>query len=284
MRLAKRVEELPPYLFAQNLEGHRRQEGPGIDVITFGIGDPDLHTAPISSTRSIAPPITPPTTATPSPEGLPELRQAISDWYERRFEVSFDPEREALALIGSKEGIAHMRSPSSIPAMWPSSPTRATPSTRFGTMFAGGASPSAAAHARVRLAARPRRLPEDLGRQGQGSLAELPEQPDPAAVADLAFFERSGRLGEGVRRLPSATTIRTARGLRRLPSDVHLPRRRAARLRHRVQLVLEDLQHDGWRIGMCVAATASSSTPSCASSLEHRQRHPQPSRRWPSRP
>ena len=108
MRLAKRVEELPPYLFAQISKVIAAKKAQGIDVITFGIGDPDLPTPPNILDRLHRAADNPLNHRYPESEGLPELRQAISGWYERRFEASFDPERECLALIGSKEGIAHM--------------------------------------------------------------------------------------------------------------------------------------------------------------------------------
>ncbi|MGH2752854.1 MAG: LL-diaminopimelate aminotransferase, partial [Actinomycetota bacterium] len=73
-----------------------------------GIGDPDLPTPRniLDALHTAAE--EPVNHRYPESEGLPELRQSISDWYERRFETRFDPQKEALPLIGSKEGIGHM--------------------------------------------------------------------------------------------------------------------------------------------------------------------------------
>src|SRR5438093_10834636 len=108
MRLAQGVEELPAYLFAEisrNIAGTRAQ---GVDLISCGIGDPDLPTpdhiidALTKSARD------PANHRYPESEGLLELREAMAGWYKRRFGVELDPQHEILPLIGSKEGIGHI--------------------------------------------------------------------------------------------------------------------------------------------------------------------------------
>ncbi|MBN2734925.1 MAG: LL-diaminopimelate aminotransferase [Methanomicrobiaceae archaeon] len=105
---AKRLDNLPPYLFAQidKLKAQKRAEG--VDVIDLGVGDPDLPT-PKHIVDSLCEAARDPATHHyPDYTGMIEYREAVSEWYKRRFNVSFDAKTEVLALIGSKEGIAHV--------------------------------------------------------------------------------------------------------------------------------------------------------------------------------
>ena len=190
MKLAKRVEELPPYLFAQISKVIAAKKARGIDVVTFGIGDPDLPTPPHILAALHRAADDPANHRYPESEGLPELRGAIARWYERRFEVSFDPAREALALIGSKEGIAHM----ALTLIDPGDVALVTdpgyPVYEIGTMFAGGVA--------VKLPLRRESgwlpdldaIPEDLAARARVLWLNYPNNPT-AAVADLAFFEKA---------------------------------------------------------------------------------------------
>src|SRR3954464_13882120 len=100
MKLAKRVESLPPYLFAEISKKIAAKRAAGHDVVTFAIGDPDLPTPPHILEALHRAADEPGNHRYPESEGLPELRQSIADWYERRFEVKFDPQKECLPLIG----------------------------------------------------------------------------------------------------------------------------------------------------------------------------------------
>ncbi len=189
MRLAKRVEELPPYLFAQISKVIAAKKAQGIDVITFGIGDPDLPTPPHILDRLHRAADNPLNHRYPESEGLPELRQAISGWYERRFEASFDPERECLALIGSKEGIAHM----ALTLIDPGDVALATdpgyPVYEIGTMFAGGVTIKLPLTRESDWKPDLDAIPEDLAAKAKVLWLNYPNNPT-AAVADVAFFEK----------------------------------------------------------------------------------------------
>src|SRR3990172_704974 len=107
MKFADRIEKLPPYLFAQISKKAAAKKAEGIDVVSFGIGDPDLPT-PAHILDALAEASRDPANHRyPETEGLPEFRQAVANWYERRFAVRLDPAKEVMPLIGSKEGIAH---------------------------------------------------------------------------------------------------------------------------------------------------------------------------------
>ncbi len=107
IKTASRLGLLPPYLFAELDRLKKEVQAKGVDVISLGIGDPDLPTPAhiVSSIKRAAD--VPKNHRYPDYEGLPEYRQAAAGWYKKRFEVDLDPRTEVCALIGSKEGIAN---------------------------------------------------------------------------------------------------------------------------------------------------------------------------------
>ena len=108
MRFANRVSQVPPYLFVQISRKIAEKRAQGIEVISFGIGDPDIPTPDYVTSVLQQAALDPPNHRYPESEGLPEFREAVSEWYQRRFGVSLDPESEVLSLIGAKEGIGHV--------------------------------------------------------------------------------------------------------------------------------------------------------------------------------
>ena len=108
MRTAKRIDHLPPYLFAEIDRKKAIKTAQGIDVISLGIGDPDTPTPDHIVEAMIAATKNPANHQYPSYVGAPRYRAACAEWMSRRFDVEVDPNTEVLALIGSKEGIAHL--------------------------------------------------------------------------------------------------------------------------------------------------------------------------------
>ena len=108
MRASKRIAALPPYLFAELDRKIAEEKGRGVDVISFGIGDPDRPTPRHIVEAAQAAVADPATHQYPSYSGMPEFREAVARYYDRRFGVELDPATEVLPLIGSKEGIAHL--------------------------------------------------------------------------------------------------------------------------------------------------------------------------------
>jgi LL-diaminopimelate aminotransferase len=136
--LANRVKSLPPYLFVGISKKIQEKRANGEEVISFGIGDPDIPTPQhiIDSLRDAAQ-----VTANhryPETYGLPELRQAIAGWYQQRFAVTLNPDTEVLPLIGSKEGIAHIALCFIDPGDIALVPDPCYPVYPIGTMLAGG--------------------------------------------------------------------------------------------------------------------------------------------------
>ncbi|MCX7942674.1 MAG: LL-diaminopimelate aminotransferase [Dictyoglomaceae bacterium] len=105
---AKRIGNLPPYLFARIDQLKEEAIRKGIDVISLGIGDPDQPTPLPIVEKLCEEALNPENHRYPSYEGLLEYRKAVADWYKYRFNVDLDPKTEVLSLIGSKEGLVHM--------------------------------------------------------------------------------------------------------------------------------------------------------------------------------
>ena len=105
---SKRLKNLPPYLFMEIDKAKREARKQGRDLIDLGIGDPDLPTPGSIIEKLYQASKDPRNHKYALDQGMPVLRQAIADWYKRRFNVDLNPETQILPLIGSKEGIAHM--------------------------------------------------------------------------------------------------------------------------------------------------------------------------------
>ena len=105
---AKRLGLIPPYLFAEIDRKVQEKKRAGVDVISLGIGDPDLPTPKriVSVLQEAA--ADPANHRYPSYFGLAELRAAIAHWYRERFAVTLDPDSEVLPTLGSKDGISHV--------------------------------------------------------------------------------------------------------------------------------------------------------------------------------
>jgi LL-diaminopimelate aminotransferase len=108
MQPSKRLERLPPYLFAELERKVREKKEAGVDVISLGIGDPDTPTpAPVVEALAAAA-ADPGTHQYPSNRGRPEFRAAVARFYERRFGVSLDPETEIIPALGAKECVFNL--------------------------------------------------------------------------------------------------------------------------------------------------------------------------------
>ncbi len=108
MRAAKRIEKLPPYLFAEIDRKVAEARARGADIISFGVGDPDLPSPPHVVEALADAAADPATHRYPSYTGMLAFRDSIASWYERRFGVGLDPSEEIQPLVGSKEGIFHL--------------------------------------------------------------------------------------------------------------------------------------------------------------------------------
>ena len=138
MKIARRMENLQPYLFVEINKKIAEKRAKGEEVINFAVGYPDIPTPPhiIAGLCQAAQ-----DTANhryPESAGLPELRRAMADWYKKRFDVTLDPATEVLPLIGSKEGIGHIAFCFIDPGDVALVPDPGYPVYAFGTEMAGG--------------------------------------------------------------------------------------------------------------------------------------------------
>ena len=107
MRMSRRMENLPPYLFIEINKKIAEKKAKGEEVVSFAIGDPDMPTPPHIIDRLCQTAQDPVNHRYPDDDGLSELREAVASWYKMRFGVSLDADKEVLLLIGAKDGIAH---------------------------------------------------------------------------------------------------------------------------------------------------------------------------------
>jgi LL-diaminopimelate aminotransferase len=108
MRRSSRLDRIPPYMFAELERKVRAKREAGVDVISLGIGDPDMPTYEpivVAAQRAVADPST---HGYPSNRGRKEFREAVAAFYERRFGVVLDPETEVMPAIGAKECIFNL--------------------------------------------------------------------------------------------------------------------------------------------------------------------------------
>jgi len=106
-KLANRLAALPPYLFAAIDKAKAEVAAKGMDIISLGIGDPDLPTPDFIIDALHKGAQDPINHQYPSYIGMKSFRQAVASWYKTRFNVDLDADTEIVSLIGSKEGIAH---------------------------------------------------------------------------------------------------------------------------------------------------------------------------------
>ncbi|MBI2723526.1 MAG: LL-diaminopimelate aminotransferase [Chloroflexi bacterium] len=190
MRFARRIEQLPPYLFAQISKKVAAKKAEGIDVISFGIGDPDLPTPPAIVDALCDAARDPANHRYPETEGLPEFRQAVAAWYGRRFGVVLDPATEVMSLIGSKEGIGHIALCFIDPGDIALVPDPAYPVYEIGTMFAGGSAYTLPLTAERGFLPDLDAVPLDVASRARMLWLNYPNNPT-GAVAGIDFFERA---------------------------------------------------------------------------------------------
>jgi LL-diaminopimelate aminotransferase len=190
VRTARRIDALPPYLFAELDRKIAKARDAGVDVISFAIGDPDRPTPAhiVGAARKAM--SDPSNHRYPSYYGLKEFREAIASHYQTRFGVTLDPDTQVLPLIGSKEGIANLATAfvdpgDAVLVSDPGYPVYAT-----STMLAGGTPIS------VPIRPGTNYLPdfdavaaEDVSRS-KVAWTNYPNNPT-AAVCDLAFHTRA---------------------------------------------------------------------------------------------
>jgi len=140
MRTSRKLERIPPYLFAEVDRKIAEKKAKGVDVISFGIGDPDIPTPGHVVDMLCEESRKPENHRYPDYYGLDAFRESAARWFERRFGVALDPATEVLSLMGSKEGVAHLALALLDPGDIALVPEPSYPVYAMGTLLAGAES------------------------------------------------------------------------------------------------------------------------------------------------
>jgi len=185
---SQRLENLPPYLFARidAMKAQKRKEG--VDIIDLGVGDPDLPTPAHIVEAMVRAVKEPKNHHYPAYEGMAAYRQAVAEWYGKRFSVSLDPDREVLALMGSKDGIAHIPEAFVNPGDYVLVPDPGYPVYKTSTLFAEGRTHLMPLTAENNFLPVLDDIPKDVLKKAKLLFFNYPNNPT-AAIAPKAFFE-----------------------------------------------------------------------------------------------
>lgn len=190
MRTAKRIEALPPYLFAEIDRKVAVAKERGADIISFGVGDPDMPTPQPIVEAMIEAVRDPSTHDYPSYTGMPEFRTAIAEWYAARFGVKLDPDEQVQPLVGTKEGIFHLPVAFVDEGDVALIPDPGYPVYETGTILAGGEPYLLPLLSSNDFLPDLDSIPEDVLGRATVLWLNYPSNPT-AAVADLDFFQRA---------------------------------------------------------------------------------------------
>jgi LL-diaminopimelate aminotransferase len=185
---AKRVEEIPPYLFAEIDRKKAEMRRKGMDLVDLGIGDPDIPTPQPIIDRLKKAADNPKHHRYPSYEGMIEFRTAVAQWYQKRFGVRLDAATEVLSLIGSKEGIAHIPLAFVNPGDTVLVPSPGYPVYRVSTLFAGGTPYFLPLRKETGFLPNLSEIPKSVAEKSKLLFINYPNNPT-AAVAEKSFFE-----------------------------------------------------------------------------------------------
>ncbi len=188
VQLAERLRGLPPYLFAEIDKVKDEMRRQGVDLISLGIGDPDIPTPPhiVKALQTAAEKAANHQYA--PYEGTLAFREAVAQWYQRRFGVTLNPATEVMSLIGSKEGIGHLPLAFINPGDVVLVPDPGYPVYHAGTVFAGGESVEMPLHASNGFLPDLQQITPEHARRAKMMFLNYPNNPT-AAVAPKAFFE-----------------------------------------------------------------------------------------------
>jgi len=188
IRTAKRIDQIPPYLFAEIDKKKEEMKKKGMDIIDLGIGDPDLPTPKPIIERLKKAAENSRNHRYPSYEGMIEFRTAVAEWYERRFGIKLNPVTEVLSLIGSKEGIAHIPLAFVNPEDIVLVPSPGYPVYRVSTLFAGGIPYFLPLRKENGFLPILSKIPPTVAKKAKLLFINYPNNPT-SAVAERTFFE-----------------------------------------------------------------------------------------------
>ena len=195
MQFSERMSRVPPYLFVQISRKIAEKKAQGIEVISFGIGDPDIPTPDYVIDALGEASHDAPNHRYPESEGLPEFREGVADWYQRRFGVKLDPEKEVISLIGAKEGIGHVAFCFLDAGDIALVPDPGYPVYAMGTLFAGGESYMLPLTEENDWLPDLDSIPDDVAGKAKLLWLNYPNNPT-GAVADLEYYRKAMEFAE----------------------------------------------------------------------------------------
>ncbi|MCX7846680.1 MAG: LL-diaminopimelate aminotransferase [bacterium] len=185
---AQRLQQLPPYLFAEIDKIKRAVMAEGRDVINLGVGDPDMPTPSHIVAALQAAATNPANHQYALDQGKPALRRAAAAMYQRRFGVALDPDAHVLPLLGSKEGIGHIHLAFVNPGDIVLVPEPGYPVYHSGTLFAGGSTYWMPLKKENNYLPDLTAIPSDVARRARMMFICYPNNPT-AVTAPLSFFQ-----------------------------------------------------------------------------------------------
>lgn len=194
MKQARRLDNAPPYLFVEIEKKIKQAQERGMDVINLAIGDPDMPTPDFVVEKMVEAVRNPVYHQYPEYDGCIEFRQAAADFYLRRFGVKADPESEVLALLGSKEGIAHIFAALVNDGDFTLVPDPQYPVYKLATSITGGIYYPMPLKAENSYLPDFSQIPEEVLKRAKILFVNYPNNPT-GTVADLAFYQKVVDLG-----------------------------------------------------------------------------------------
>ena len=189
MRPSKRLERIPPYAFAELERKIADKRAAGVDVISLGIGDPDRPTPALIVEAMQEAVSEAETHQYPSNRGRADFRGAVRDFYERRFDVRLDPEREIIPAIGAKEAIFNLNLAFLDPGDYALAADPGYPVYTGGPWLAGAEPVLMALEPELGFVPDLGAIDEDVARKSKLMFLNYPNNPTGAVVPD-GFFER----------------------------------------------------------------------------------------------
>ena len=250
-KLAKRILDLPPYLFAELDRAKAELQAQGKQVISLGIGDPDMPTPELIIEALKREAAEPSNHRYPSYEGLLSFRKAVAGWYERRFGVSLDPVCEVVSLIGSKEGIAHLPLAFVDPGDVGLYTDPGYPVYKVAISFAGGTAVSLPLKEQNGFLPDLEAVPADSARKAKIMYLNYPNNPT-AATADEAFFEKVVAFAKRYEILVCHDAAYTEVSFEGYQAPSFLQVKGAKDVGIEFHSLSKTYNMTGWRIGFCV--------------------------------
>jgi LL-diaminopimelate aminotransferase len=189
MRPSKRLERIPPYAFAELERKIADKRAAGVDVISLGIGDPDRPTPPLIVEAMQEAVSEAETHQYPSNRGRADFREAVSDFYARRFDVTLDPETEIIPAIGAKEAIFNLNLAFLDPGDYALAADPGYPVYTGGPWLAGAEPVLMALEPELGFVPDLGAIEDDVARRSKLMYLNYPNNPTGALVPD-GFFER----------------------------------------------------------------------------------------------